>query len=181
MSLEPLINDCKKNDAKAQEQLYRLFSAKLFAVCLKYSRNYAEAEDNLQDGFLIIFNKINQYTFKGSFEGWIKRIMINNVLQQYRNISFLELVSDDIIDDVEIDIEDDAVSLDYLMAIIQELPDRYRLAFNLYVIDGYSHKEISEMLSITTGTSKSNLSRAKMILKEKIERYVAMNNLPSAK
>jgi RNA polymerase sigma-70 factor (ECF subfamily) len=181
LSLETLINDCKKNDAKAQEQLYRLFSAKLFAVCLKYSRNYAEAEDNLQDGFLIIFNKINQYTFKGSFEGWIKRIMINNVLQQYRNVSFLELVSDDIIDDVEIDIEDDAVSLDYLMAIIQELPDRYRLAFNLYVIDGYSHKEISEMLSITTGTSKSNLSRAKMILKEKIERYIAINNLPSAK
>jgi RNA polymerase sigma factor (sigma-70 family) len=187
LGLEQLINDCKKNETKAQEQLYRLFSAKLFAVCLKYSRSHSEAEDNLQDGFLIIFDKIKQYTFKGSFEGWIKRIMINNVLQQYRNVSFLELVNDDIIDEVEVDIDDDAVSLEYLMKIIQELPDRYRLAFNLYVFDDYSHKEISEMLNIATGTSKSNLARAKMILKEKIERYAATkqytttNNLPSAK
>lgn len=181
MSLEKLITDCKNNDAKAQEQLYRLFSAKLFSVCLKYSRNYAEAEDNLQDGFLIIFDKINQYTFKGSFEGWIKRIMVNNVLQQYRNVSFLELVNEDIIDDSEVDIDEDAISLDYLMKLIQELPDRYRLVFNLFVIDGYSHKEISELLGITTGTSKSNLSRAKMILKEKIEHYTTINNLHSAK
>lgn len=181
MSLEQLINDCKRNDTKAQEQLYRLFSAKLFAVCLKYSRNYAEAEDNLQDGFLIIFDKIHQFENKGSFEGWIKRIMVNNVLQQYRNVSFLELVNDNIVDDVEIDIEDDAVSIEYLMKIIQELPDRYRLAFNLYAIDGYSHKEISEMLDITVGTSKSNLSRARMILKEKIEQYTKNNNIPSAR
>jgi RNA polymerase sigma-70 factor (ECF subfamily) len=91
LSLDQLIHDCKNNDTKAQEQLYRLFSSKLFAICLKYSRNYAEAEDNLQDGFLIIFDKIHQFNFKGSFEGWIKRIMINNVLQQYRGVSFLEL------------------------------------------------------------------------------------------
>ncbi|RTY95959.1 RNA polymerase sigma factor [Flavobacterium sp. GT3R68] len=181
MSLDQLINDCKRNDIKAQEQLYRLFSAKLFTVCLKYSRNYAEAEDNLQDGFLIIFDKIHQFTFKGSFEGWIKRIMVNNVLQQYRNVSFLELVNDNIIDDVEIDIDDEAISIDYLMKIIQELPDRYRLAFNLYAIDGYSHKEISEMLGITIGTSKSNLSRARMILKEKIEQYTKNNDIPSVK
>jgi len=181
LSLEQLINDCKRNDTKAQEQLYRLFSAKLFAVCLKYSRNYAEAEDNLQDGFLIIFDKIHQFENKGSFEGWIKRIIVNNVLQQYRNVSFLELVNDNIVDDVEIDIEDDAISIEYLMKIIQELPDRYRLAFNLYAIDGYSHKEISEMLDITVGTSKSNLSRARMILKEKIEQYTKNNNIPSAR
>lgn len=181
MSLEQLINDCKRSDTKAQEQLYRLFSAKLFAVCLKYSRNYAEAQDNLQDGFLIIFDKIHQFTFKGSFEGWIKRIMVNNVLQQYRNVSFLELVNDNIIDDTEIDLDDEDISIEYLMKIIQELPDRYRLAFNLYAIDGYSHKEISEMLGITTGTSKSNLSRARMILKEKIELYTKNNTIPSVK
>lgn len=181
MSLDQLINDCKRSDTKAQEQLYRLFSAKLFAVCLKYSRNYAEAEDNLQDGFLIIFEKIHQFTFKGSFEGWIKRIMVNNVLQQYRNVSFLELVNDNVIDDAEIDLDDEDISIEYLMKIIQELPDRYRLAFNLYAIDGYSHKEISEMLEITVGTSKSNLSRARMILKEKIEQYTKNNNIPSAR
>lgn len=180
MGLDELINDCKKNDTKAQEQLYNLFSAKLFAVCLKYSRNYAEAEDNMQDGFLIIFSKIHQYTFKGSFEGWVKRIMVNNVLQQYRNASFMELVNDDIADEVEVEIESDNISLDYLMKIIQELPDRYRLVFTLYVIDGYSHKEISDMLNITTGTSKSNLARARMILKEKIEKLNGKQKLPSA-
>lgn len=180
MGLEQLIHDCKNNDIKAQEQLYNLFAAKLFAVCLKYSRNYAEAEDNLQDGFLIIFNKIGQFTFKGSFEGWLKRIMVNNVLQQYRTASFLELVNDDIADEVEVEIESESVSMEYLMKIIQELPDRYRLVFNLYVIDGYSHKEIAEMLEITTGTSKSNLARARIILKEKIEKQNGSQKLPSA-
>ena len=180
MSLDQLIHDCKNNDTKAQEQLYRLFSSKLFAICLKYSRNYAEAEDNLQDGFLIIFDKIHQYNFKGSFEGWIKRIMINNVLQQYRKVSFLELTTENISEEPEVEI-DESVSLEFLMKIIQELPDRYRLVFNLYVIDGYSHNDIAEMLEISTGTSKSNLSRARMILKEKIESHTAQNNLPSAR
>jgi len=180
LSLDQLIHDCKNNDTKAQEQLYRLFSSKLFAICLKYSRNYAEAEDNLQDGFLIIFDKIHQYNFKGSFEGWIKRIMINNVLQQYRKVSFLELTTENISEEPEVEI-DESVSLEFLMKIIQELPDRYRLVFNLYVIDGYSHNDIAEMLEISTGTSKSNLSRARMILKEKIESHTAQNNLPSAR
>ncbi len=181
MSLDKLINDCKNKDAKAQEQLYKLYSSKLFAVCLKYSRNYVEAQDNLQDGFIIVFDKINQFNFKGSFEGWLKRVMVNNVLQQYRNVSFLELVNDDIPDQVELELDDESISLDYLLKIIQELPDRYRLVFNLYVIDGYSHKEIAEMLEITTGTTKSNLARARMILKEKIENNNRVENLPSVR
>ncbi len=180
MSLEELINGCAKNDTKAQEQLYRLFSSKLFAVCLKYSRSYAEAQDNLQDGFLIIFDKIGQFNFKGSFEGWIKRIMINNVLQQYRGISYLELINENIADEPDM-VEDENVPMDYLLKIIQELPDRYRLVFNLYVIDGYSHKEVSEMLDITVGTSKSNLARARIILKEKIDNYMSTNNIPSVR
>jgi len=181
LSLEQLINDCRNNDRKAQEQLYKLFKSKLFAVCLKYSRNYAEAEDNFQDGFVIIFNKIGQYNFKGSFEGWMKRIMVNNVLQQYRNVTYLDMVNKDIADeDVEVEIDDDNIPLDFLMKIIQELPDRYRLVFNLYVVDGYPHKEISEMLEITVGTSKSNLARARLILKEKIDKYNTQK-LPSAK
>ncbi len=181
MSLDKLINDCKNRDAKAQEQLFKLYSSKLFAVCLKYSRNYVEAQDNLQDGFLIIFDKINQFNFKGSFEGWLKRVMVNNVLQQYRNVSFLELVTKDIPEQVEVELDDESISLEYLLKIIQELPDRYRLVFNLYVIDGYSHKEIAEMLEITTGTTKSNLARARMILKEKIELNNRVENIPSAK
>lgn len=183
MDLNQLIYDCKNNDRKAQEQLYRLYSSKLFAVCLKYSRNYAEAQDNLQDGFILIFNKIDQYSFKGSFEGWLKRVMINNVLQQYRTQTFLSLVNENVPEDVEIEIDDENVSLDYLLKIIQELPDRYRLVFNLYVNDDYSHAEIAEMLSINIGTSKSNLSRARMILKEKIEQHKNETNktFPSAK
>jgi RNA polymerase sigma-70 factor (ECF subfamily) len=105
--------------------------------------------------------------------------MINNVLQQYRKTPFLELVND-VIDDTPIEIDDNNVSIDFLLKIIQELPDRYRLVFNLYVMDDYSHKEISEMLGITIGTSKSNLARAKMSLKEKIDQSQE-KTFPSAK
>lgn len=180
MGLDQLIQDCQKNSIRAQEQLYKLLAPKMFAACLKYSRNRADAEDNLQDGFLLIFQKIGQFQFKGSFEGWAKRVMINNVLQRYRTEGIFELVSENIPDVADVEIESDNISMDYLIGIIQELPDRYRMVFNLYVIDGYSHKEIAEMLSITDGTSKSNLARARMILKEKIEALQG-NSIPSAK
>ena len=182
MSLEQLINNCKKNDIKAQETLYRLYSSKLFSVCLKYSRNYEEAQDNLQEGFLLIFDKINQFSFKGSFEGWIKRLMVNYILQQYRKETFLNIVKEEIADDIEeVEIDDENVSMDYLLKIIQELPDKYRLVFNLYAIDGYSHQEISDMLKISVGTSKSNLSRARVILKDKIESNNGKNKIPLVK
>lgn len=180
MSLDQLILDCQKNNIKAQEQLYRLFAPKLFAVCLKYSKSRDDAEDNLQDGFMLIFQKIGQYQFKGSFEGWAKRVMVNNVLQKYRTGSVLELVNENIPDDAELDLDDESVSMDYLVSIIQELPDRYRMVFNLYVMDGYSHKEIAGMLNITDGTSKSNLARARMILKEKIETQQGIIKIPLA-
>ena len=172
MSLKQLIENCKKNDAKAQSQLYELFSGKLFAICLKYSRNYEEAQDNLHDSFLTIFKKIKQYNNKGSFEGWLKRVSINTALQRYRDKTVLGLVNDEQLADVDIELDDDLdLSLDFLLNAIQELPDRYRLVFNLYVLDGYSHQEISDMLKISIGTSKSNLARARVILKKKIEQY----------
>ncbi|TDP59979.1 RNA polymerase sigma factor [Flavobacterium dankookense] len=180
MSIEQLIDDCKKNNIKAQEQLYRQYAPKLFSVCLKYSRNYTEAQDNLQEGFLLIFEKIHLYSFKGSFDGWIRRVMVNYILQQYRKETFLSLVKDDVPEDIDVEVEnEDEISVEYLTKIIQELPDRYRLVFNLYVVDGYSHQEIADMLSINIGTSKSNLSRAKMILKEKIEQNTGNKNIPS--
>ncbi len=171
MTLEQLIHECTKQNTKAQEQLYRLLAPKLFAVCLKYSRNYEEAQDNLQEGFLILFEKINQFKNIGSFEGWAKRIFINFILQQYRKQNVFEIISENIVDDAEIEIDEENISLEFLTQIIQELPDRYRLVFNLYVLDGYSHKEIADLLNITIGTSKSNLARAKAILKNKIEVY----------
>lgn len=170
MGLKKLIEKCANNDRKAQAEVYQLFSGKLFALCLKYSKNYVEAQDNLQDGFITIFNKIGQYNSKGSFEGWMKRIVINTALQKYRGKNILSLVTEEIPDQVIIEIDEDTVSLDFLLGIIQELPDRYRMVFNLYVLDGYSHKEISIKLSITEGTSKSNLSRGRLILKEKLKK-----------
>lgn len=179
MSLKQLIINCSKNDTKAQSELYQLFSSKLFSVCLKYSRNYVEAEDNLQDAFLTIFEKIGQYNNKGSFEGWLKRITINTALQRYRGQGVFEIVNEELIEDDELDIEDDELTVEFLLGIIQELPDRYRLVFNLYALDGYSHNEIAELLSITAGTSKSNLARARRLLVEKIEAYKASINSQS--
>jgi len=173
--IDKLLHECKKNNTQAQEQLYKLLAPKLFAVSLKYSRSYEEAQDNLQESFLIIFDKLKQFNGDGSFEGWAKRLVVNYVLQQYRKqVSFLELVSDKIAEVEEVEIDDESVNMEFLLKIIQELPDRYRLVFNLYVVDGYSHKEIAEMLEISDGTSKSNLARAKMILKEKIQNYNAV-------
>lgn len=169
MGLDQLIKKCKKKNAEAQEQLYRLYSGKLFSICLKYSNDYPSAEDTLQDAFITIFDKINQYKHQGSFEGWIKRITINTALQKYRKQKVFDIVNEEQIEEVDVEIENEEVSLDYLLHIIQQLPDRYRLVFNLYVLDGYSHKEIAEMLSISIGTSKSNLARARNILKTKIE------------
>lgn len=139
-------------------------------MCLKYSRNKTEAEDNLHDSFMTIFDKIDQYGFKGSFEGWIKRITVNTVLQKYRKDQHLNVVSENTEDEEDVDTDGTDISLSTLLGYIQELPHKYRLTFNLYVLDGYSHKEISEMLGTSTGTSKSNLARAKAILREKIEK-----------
>ncbi|RED46435.1 MULTISPECIES: RNA polymerase sigma factor [Winogradskyella] len=180
MSLDQLIKNCINKNAQAQSQLYKQFASKLFSLCLKYSKNYAEAEDNLHDAFITIYNKIDQYNNKGSFEGWLKRIAINTALQRYReDVGVYDIVNEGNIEDVSVDINDDNVSIDFLLKIIQELPDRYRLVFNLYVLDGYSHVEISELINISTGTSKSNLARARMILKEKIEVYNATPNSQS--
>lgn len=169
MSLQQLIDQCKKEDRKAQEQLYRQYSHILFGSCLKYSRNKTEAEDNLHDSFITIFDKISQYKGKGSFEGWMKRITVNTVLQKYRKEEHLNVVSENQEEHIEVDSGYADIGLDILLQYIQELPNKYRLTFNLYVLDGYSHKEISTLLGTSAGTSKSNLARARMILKEKIE------------
>ena len=174
MSLDQLINDCKKKQPKAQEDLYKRYSSTLFSVCLKYASSYADAEDILQDAFLVIFDKIEQYKNKGSFEGWLKRISINTALQRYRKPGVFNLINEGNIPEVTVEVDEENVSLDFLLDIIQELPDRYRLVFNLYVLDGYSHKEVSNLLEISEGTSKSNLARARQILKDKIE--VTQNN-----
>jgi len=171
VSLDQLIQECANRKPAAQEQLYRLFAGKMFALCLKYSRNKEEAEDNLQDGFIQIFDKIKQFKNAGSFEGWMKRIIINTALQKYRDKTTLNVVYDEVDEPVvEVEIDEEAISMDELLKLIQALPNQYRLVFNMYVLDGYSHKEIAKELRISEGTSKSNLSRARVILKQKLER-----------
>ncbi len=176
MTLDELIIKCKHQDAKAQGELYKQYNRILFAICLRYSPNFNEAEDNLQDAFITIFKKVEQYKGKGSFEGWMKRVTVNTVLQKYRKQRSFEIVDEgQIEDEAEVEIESEEIPLDFLLKIVQELPDRYRLVFSMYVMDGYQHKEIAEMLGISDGTSKSNLARARMILKNKIEDYNAKN------
>jgi RNA polymerase sigma-70 factor (ECF subfamily) len=174
--LEELIEKCKQQDGNAQSTLYKKYSSVLFGICLKYSPNRAEAEDNLQDAFITIFSRIEQYQGKGSFEGWIKRITVNTALQKYRKKKTFEISNEAQIEDAEVEVEQTTVPLDFLLKIVQELPDRYRLVFNLYVLDGYSHKEIAAMLGISDGTSKSNLARARMILKTKVTDFNESNN-----
>lgn len=169
LHLPQIIEGCKNRDIKAQGELYKMFSGKLYGLCLKYSSNVEQAKDNLQDAFLTIFEKIDQYSYKGSFEGWIKRITINVILQKYRKETFLEIIKEPEQQEVEVEVCGNELSLNELLGFIQALPSRYRLTFNLYVLDNYSHKEIASMLNISIGTSKSNLARAKAILKDKIE------------
>jgi RNA polymerase sigma factor (sigma-70 family) len=151
-----------------------MFSGKMFAVCLRYSRDYDEARDNLQEGFIKVFENLKQYRGTGSFEGWVRRIMVNTALQKYRGNFQLYTVTDEEIKAKDIPFENaaDTMGEQELMAIIHELPPRYKTVFNLYAIEGYSHREISEMLSISEGTSKSNLSRARDILQEKVKVYM---------
>ncbi len=170
MDLTELIKNCIQQNRKAQEELYHVYKKTLFALCLKYCTNQTEAEDILHDSFIEIFTNIKNYKFKGSFEGWMKRITINKAISKFK--SSIQFQSTDnliypIIND-EIDIESTGISIDLLLQLIQELPSQYRLVFNLYELDDYSHKEIAEMLSISEGTSKSNLHKAKIILKNKI-------------
>lgn len=176
MGLKELIHQCKKQDRSAQEQLYRIYAAKLFGLCLKYSDNRQQAEDNLQDGFVTIFEKISQYKNTGSFEGWMKRIVINTALQKHRQQKLYGINNETQLQEEEVEVETDDLSVDFLLECVQSLPERYRQVFNLYVMDGYSHKEISALLDISEGTSKSNLARARKSLKEKIEEKQNIQN-----
>jgi len=140
---------------------------------MKYCRNREQAQDTLQESFLIIYTTIKKYKGTGSFEGWMKRIVINQSISRFKKeIKFNVVVNEDRLESAEVDSDViNTVPLDVILAKIQELPDRYRLVFNLYEMDNYTHKDISEMLSISEGTSKSNLHRAKHILKKKLSKW----------
>ncbi len=175
-SLQQLIEDCALGDTKAQELLYREFSPQLYGICLRYAKNSADAEDILQDAFICIFEKIGDFKFRGAFEGWLRRIAINTALQKIKKQKIKEQFTDaEIIGEDLADFSDVAIPLDALLQMIQSLPNRYRLVFNLYVLDDYKHMEIAEMLHISVGTSKSNLARARQILQQKVNEFMEEN------
>ena len=178
MNIEELIKKCAKNNLAAQEELYNRYKDILFVLSLKYCKNVEEAEDNLQNAFLEIFTNIKKFNNTGSFEGWMKRITINKAIDSYKKSYQLIPISDTVYPETAIDENElDNYSLDYILSLIQELPNQYRLVFNLYELDHFSHAEIAEMLSISVGTSKSNLHRAKMILKEQIKSKTPVTNM----
>ena len=152
--------------------LYRRYAPRLYTVCLQYAGNTEEARDVLQEGFIKIFDNLSRYNHEGSFEGWMRRIIVNTALERYRNRYYLSRVDDiDEVAEPEADPEtDDFAGLEAhdLLNMIMELPPKYRMVFNLYAIEGYSHREIGEMLGVSEGTSKSNLSRARNILQKKV-------------
>ncbi|MEM5564007.1 sigma-70 family RNA polymerase sigma factor [Psychroserpens sp. AS72] len=170
MDLEEIIKACKRNKLKAQSQLYKRYKDDLYILCLKYCKNKEEAQDNLQDSFLDIFDNIKAYKGTGSFEGWMKRITIYKAIDKYKKTQPINIeINDAILEDTSIDSEIiEVIPLDDILKYIQELPTQYRMVFNLYELDQYSHKEIAQMLNISENTSKSNLHRAKHILKQKI-------------
>lgn len=174
MSLDEIIIGCKKQSITHQKELYLIYSKTLFNLSLKYCTSFTEAEDNLHDSFMEIYQSINKFQHKGSFEGWMKRITIYKAINKFqKRTNFKAIDSSFNIEDPEIDFTEHNLSLDILLNLIQQLPNQYRLVFNLYELDDYSHKEIAKLLDISEGTSKSNLSKAKAILKKKILEFKA--------
>lgn len=167
-----LVNECAKGNSKAQRALFDKFAPKMLAVCHRYLRNNQEAEDVLQDGFVKVFQKIVDFKMEGSLEGWIRRIVVNTALDTIRKNK--KLLDDIQIEEVQYkvsftDHQFDGMDLAQLMKIIDSMPDGYRIVFNMFAIEGYSHKEIADTLGVTENTSKSQYSRARAFLRTQLE------------
>jgi len=170
-TLDILLKECKRGKSGSQEELYRRFASAMYGLCLQYAGCEEDAQDILQEGFIKIFAKLDQVKIPAALPGWIRRVMINTALERYRSQIILQRVDEvrEEYDEITGNEALDSLTCEELTGLIQTLTPRYRMVFNLYAIEGYSHKEISEELGITIGTSKSNLSRARTILQEKIK------------
>lgn len=170
MTEEELIKGCIREERSCQQKLYKTYAGKMLVVCMRYTRNRQEAEDVLQDGFIRVFDNIKKFAFNGSFEGWVRRIMINCALRNFRKSSYqkeqIGIAEDyDIPSDTTIY---DKLSEQELLKIIDDLPEGYKMVFNLYAIEGFSHKEIADMMDINEGTSRSQLNKARKYLQKKL-------------
>jgi RNA polymerase sigma factor (sigma-70 family) len=176
ISESDLIAGCIAGDRVMQEELYNRFAPKMYAVCLRYANNSDDAQDLLQEGFIKVYKNIHRFRAEGSFEGWIRRVFINSSIEHLRKKSAKLMTvtekEEGTIEDTDISALDTMAEKD-IIKLIQELSPGYRTVFNLYVIEGFAHKEIAEQLGISEGTSKSQLARAKSILQKKVAQYLS--------
>ncbi len=170
--LTDLVEGCLSNDRRAQEQLYRWLSPRLFPVCLRYAPDREAAEDILQEGFIKLFQKLSSYRREGSFEGWARRIIVNTAIEHFRRIKPVLSLEDQPLAQ-EPSLKETGITMleaKELNKLIQTLPVGYRTVFNMYAVEGYNHAEIAEKLGISEGTSKSQYSRAKKWLQEQLKK-----------
>lgn len=182
--LEEIIQGCKAGKNRSQEMLYSMFAGKMLGICARYATDRFEAEDMMQVAFVRMFEKIQDFRGEGSFEGWLKRIMVTTSIGFYRKkLRMLPVVaSDEFEDNVKgWDMADSRLNAQELLNLIQKLSPGYRIVFNMYAIEGYSHKEIAKELAISEGTSKSQLARARGILKEQVLQMEGISNERSTK
>jgi RNA polymerase sigma factor (sigma-70 family) len=168
-----LVIECVKGNIRAQRELFDKYAQKMLGVCMRYTKNTEQAEDILQDGFIKVFNKLKDFKNEGSLEGWVRRVMVNTALDQIRKNG--KLLGNINIDDVGYKIENNAFTLEKMMAedlmkLVQSMPEGYKVVFNMFAIEGYSHGEIAKTLGISENTSKSQYSRARNYLKERLEK-----------
>jgi RNA polymerase sigma-70 factor (ECF subfamily) len=169
-----LIEGCRQEDRKMQQELYQRFAPKMYGVCLRYAGNVEEAEDILQEGFIKVFRKMSSFRGEGSFEGWIRRIFVNTAIEHFRRKTYLQPITEKEENTVEADyltVLDNLAEKD-IINLVQQLSPGYRTVFNMYVVEGYTHKQIADMLGISEGTSKSQLSRAKTILQDLVSKHI---------
>ena len=173
-----LLARCKNGERIAQQQLYEHFKGKMFAVCLRYSNSRQDAEDALQEGFVKVFRDLHQYRGGGSFEGWVRRVIVHVALQHLRKqkggLQFSELENVEYkLSDVEDSVFEESEKAAALIKLMQKMPTGFRTVLNLYVLEDYSHQQVADELGITVGTSKSQLNRAKAFLKNLLEKNLA--------
>jgi RNA polymerase sigma factor (sigma-70 family) len=180
MSDQQIIDGCANHDRRAQQELYNQYSRFLLGICMRYATDKAEAEDILQESFIKIYFNIKDYSGTGSFIGWLRKVAVNTAITHYhRNLKFRYHVEIEDYVSAETGVtsfEEDFFTSDELFIVLNELPSGYRMVFNMYAIDGYKHKEIAEILGIDTNTSKSQYSRAKAALREKLEKLGKLKN-----
>ncbi len=183
MENRELIKACKKQDTNAQRELYETYAPRMMGLCMMYCKNSDAAQDMLHDGFIKVFTQIKKYSGRGSFEGWMRRVFVNTILENFRKekrklqlISEMEVLEEEVMDENLERLFDDSITEQTLLEMIQELPDGYRTVFSLYIFEDMSHREIAKQLGIKEAASRSQYSRAKSSLKEKINEYTAKKN-----